>query len=1539
MKRFLIPLLMLALILSFPNPSQVNNDYSNEPQNLKPSSNSSSISEAGSPGNDLQTVAYMSREISNLQIDIANSFADATHRGNLSLAAYQTAGWTLYAAEVNANSITAIAEHETMGITPSHAGSIIIRNDTGLITDALYQQFYDQPHDGKLQNYTFRYYAPFYDTGLNPAWLVVRGDYSDPSTNITGWISPFLQNPVSDQTAFHDCSGDNAILSASTYYYVVIDGTGMQYAPVSPWFNTIWWWATGAVLGKETGYNLRGSGWDIYNGIFQKEAELNYVYIPWNTSSNSALTYNSGEQLLLAGNGTAQTGKSWFFTPPSNKNLTQIQFQTNQSVNIDYNITLWYKRTGTASSNWSVQTSGANVDWNATVAVSYPVLTGSLERYLNYSIQSDWTVQGLYNNTYSGTDYGHNSRIGDIVICTNMADETWTLTCSAPNYVTAIALSDSSDSSPITYYVDILVDMDIDATIEDGLGTPITGGLTNLTVLQSGSSIYKPSEIASSGGTASFTWNIDSTTSGNGTHYIEVFWYNGVEAGYLMAEVFVYYPTTLVSDDSVVNAYADNATAFTIGIDFDDTFLVRGLGGSLASVEYSFDGGANTTLVDQTGGRWTATVSTTGKINGTYQLVVYAEGYALENQSLTITVNLNYQTQTLSVDWSPTNNIPYLNSTKLSIIYREIDSTNITDAIVNVTFQGSTYNLAWDSLSQTYWIDLTGKNFTGVPGTFNLNVSAWKKGYEFQFDDTITITIGSQLGEYFDVVYSPEPLNISYIESLFIQVAYEYNSQPINDSTTVTITFNANFSVNLNYNSTSHRWETTLEGSSYFGTWTINVTASANGYTTRYEVRTFIVHEDNPIFSTDMPGFQLTTDYDTDVSFSLNVTDSIGTPINDAIVSFTAFGVFHSSTSGTNGEYSFTISPWATRGPHNFTVYVTRTGYVTSEMNLTITVEATTSLTFQLSSYQEYEQWNITINALYMDTFYSTPIQDASVNISLDGMIYQLEYMGYYYQVNITLNLIPGDYTIDAVSSALYAVSGARQTTLTVTPKRILHINVEFDPLHVVAGQFMQVRATLLTNETIPQPVPGFTIRFEISIFFTNGTSIHYRNPSMFDTTNTQGVATFGFDVPEGQIDRLTATAIYDGDRQNWSVEKIESTTVGANVLSLLFAFLMSDIGIMIILSIALLGIVAAGYNKGVKPKKRAAKLSLENQLQMFKDLETVQHFMAVYLDRGTCVFYHPFTDERIQPDLISGFIAAITSVYGEIKGDGVRGTLEEIQYHGLRLNSYSGEYIIGILILEGEMTPLLRERLQFFVELFENQYEKDLDGWTGLVDCFDPEWVVSTLNSAFNYAWHLPHRFGPTQKVSKTDARILDYISAVRDERNEFYLKDLLAPLAEMLEKTEAEVLDRLLYLQDHGIIVPIGIQTILQRQGLALVSGSSDQLTQPPAAVEEPSSIEEKPKGKGQEKAKEEPPEAAEELEFDEITEESIKEPQEEVVEKPETEEDEMESFVQDVESLLVAKSKEEKEEKKEDGELDKFVKELRAKIGEDEDEESQD
>lgn len=327
--------------------------------------------------------------------------------------------------------------------------------------------------------------------------------------------------------------------------------------------------------------------------------------------------------------------------------------------------------------------------------------------------------------------------------------------------------------------------------------------------------------------------------------------------------------------------------------------------------------------------------------------------------------------------------------------------------------------------------------------------------------------------------------------------------------------------------------------------------------------------------------------------------------------------------------------------------------------------------------------------------------------------------------------------------------------------------------------------------------------------------------------------------------------------------------------------FMMSvEVNEVLVLRTALLLIFIVIITEGIWDKivsiRNKMKDRLESKLRLFRNIGSIKHFMAVYHDRGSCLFYHPFTEERIQPDLISGFIAAITSVYGEIRGEGVRGTLEEIQYQGLRLNSYQSEYILGVLIMEEEITYTIRDGLQFFVEVFEHQYNEELDGWTGLVDGFDPEWVVSTLNTSFSYIWHLPQRLGATGNVNRTDTKILDYINGVRDERNEFYLKDLLTPLAEKLGKTEAEVLDRLLHLQDKDIIIPIGVHTILQRQGMGLLNDVGEL---PLIDTEEESEIEE---------SKSEIVEESEEL----------------------TEGSQADSLIDDIESLLDEMRKEKKE-----------------------------
>ena len=1482
MRKALISLVIVALMLTFPIAPTENmtNPYSASSYNLdKPQEGPTSLASASGTGNSTPAVQYMSRVIAGEQISILNTYGDpSTHSGVIDLSSYISSGWHVYEVTVDVNSMAAAPERERIADTNNNSDFQIVEI-LGTFYSQLVQGFYDQPYNGQLHNYSIYYATDRYAPSVRGnASFAITSNYNTSSVMTT----PLNVTASEGIPIWITIDGENVPLDANAVYWALINGSTCYADSVFSYYPTVFWYGQDN-LGPFSSmwYDPPPNDeWDTRS----LEALLNYTYTPWNRTAGAALQFSNPESLSLIADSVSQTGSSWTFTDGAS-NITSIQFNTNQSIYLNYDITIWYQKSPTVTTNWNVDISGNLVAWNATTDLTYPVFPETTTKYLNVTIQSDWSVLGLYNSSNPGTDYGHNSRTGDIVTCTSMDDEIWILSSSAPNYVTDITLSDSSDSSPIVDYVDIQVDMDIDATVEDDNGTQITGGLTNLTVIQSGTGVYRPAEIAASGGTAGFTWDIDSTTSGNGTHFVEVFWTNGLEAGYFVTQVFVYYPTTLGADETVISDYTNDT--FDIGIDFDQDFPVRGLDGSLAAVEYSFDGGVNTSLNDQTGGRWTATVSTAGKTDGIYQLVVYAEGYALENQSLTITVNLVYETLALNWSWSNTNDIAYLDSTNLSISYQFTNGTRIKDAMVNVTVLSQTYPMVWDLSSGTYWIELNGTNFFGVPDNFTLIINAWKAGHEAQYNDTIWIYVQSATGEVFSVEYSPD-LDILYIETMTISASYNFSSAPILGAN-VTVSINGTDFRTLIYNPASMRWEITLKGWNItVGTWSINVTASMDGYESRFEDQIFYIRADTPILSSSWGGNVETTDYDTNVTLTISLTYSNGTSITDATVTFTAFSIFYPSPSGPGGNYIFNVAPNDTRGVESFIVLVIGTGIASDQIELNLTVEATTSLAFRNFISSEYEEWNLTIEARYLDTFYTTPIANATVTVTLDGTDYFLQYSAGVYSIEIILVSDPGDYTIYVSATAEFAALATNQAAFTVNPKELVYLEITFDG-DLIAGQFMEIRATLISSDT-NVTIPEQTIRFEVSVYFDNGTAIHYTGGTMIDTTNMDGIATLGFTVPFGNVDRLTARAIYDGSRTRWNTELIEETGVDVSPLSLLIAFFMSEVGIIIIVSFVFLGIVAAGYNKAIKPKKKATKAGLENQLQMFKDLETVQHFMAVYLDRGTCVFYHPFTEHRIQPDLISGFIAAITSVYGEIKGDGVRGTLEEIQYQGLRLNSYSGKYCIGILILGGEMTTLLRERLQFFLELFENQYDHDLDGWTGVVDCFDPEWVVSTLNSAFNYEWHLQHKFGPTQKVSKADAKILDYVGAVRDERNEFFIKNLLVPLSELLDKTEAQVLDRLLYLQDRGVIVPIGIQTILQRQGLALVNGVDD--------VPEP--VESEPVEELEYEIPEEPKEEEKEVE-----------PMEEPSQEPETETDPMDAFVQDVESILTDKAKTDKED----------------------------
>ncbi|MHA1907880.1 MAG: hypothetical protein ACW98Y_11340 [Candidatus Thorarchaeota archaeon] len=619
---------------------------------------------------------------------------------------------------------------------------------------------------------------------------------------------------------------------------------------------------------------------------------------------------------------------------------------------------------------------------------------------------------------------------------------------------------------------------------------------------------------------------------------------------------------------------------------------------------------------------------------------------------------------------------------------------------------------------------------------------------------------------------------------------------------------------------------------------------------------------------------------------------------------------------GTGDAYDLVLnSSGLHMGSFDLDLQLIQIGYGSIINQTEITVLPVTTSIITAFSRQIYENETIVIVAALNDTYHNSWIHWATVTIELDDQNYTMLYdeLNEEYYIEIWMDhevFAARNHVATIFADALDSTSSLAPVVITVLDKTDYVLSIDSDPI-VNTGTDLGVHITVLVGGN-PEGLVSVRVHAILTLNETQTEEV------VTVRTNDDGLATASFSIPEGTT-LVEVWAEIIGTAESWYVSTSSISVTAqppSDIFTLLVAFVLSPTGIFLLMIGLIVVAIVAGYTRKLKPSRLAARGVLDQQLRTFRDLDSMQHFMAVYVDRGTCVFYHPFRSARIQADLISGFISAVTSVYGEIKGDGVQGTLEEIHYQGLRLNSYSGQYVLGILILEKEISTRLRGRLQFFVEMFENEYESHLKGWTGIVDCFDPEWIVSNLMATFGYSWVVPHTIDDSVKMTGTEKKIIGYVKASLGEKleREFEISEYLQPIARMQKKSEAEALDIFLRMEDKGIIQPISVHTILLRQGLGLSGVDElveefadaseivkDPIPEEPTLDEEVETAVEEPKTPKKKKKKKSEVETPKE------------EPKEEEPE-PEKEADPRDKFLEDVESLL-KKEKEDGDDEKSD------------------------
>lgn len=981
-KSFTLLLGFLVLCLVIPTTLTPSTDYNVDSNSDFPQLDENGVvSSVGSTGNDINSVMIYSRKFQAQDIDIMNSYSDtSSHSTSIDLSSYQIPGWTLYEVQIDADTITAIAEREVLGVSADHDFFKIEEySDTNNWTyNSLTQGFYEMPHDGKLLNYSFYYDSPIYNPAQHGwAYYSVLSDYQNYSSNMVGYTQ--LPTRVLLGAGWEDVTVSSVILSADKEYFTVINGSALIESVSTSLYPDIRWhaeFAAGTFITEQ--YDSRFSLW----ADFPSEALLNYTYTPWNITADAASVYSDPGAIDLKISGTPVSGPTW--TVNSASNITSLQFVTNQSISIDYDLTLKYRKDVVSTAQWFAETSGANIGWNITSILDFPELSGSQDRNLTMDIPDDWTANHLFNITTPTQYYDHFNQTGISVECSLLADETWVLECSSPNYLKSISKFDASDDSVIMDEVSVAVTMDINSTIESLLSAPALNGEASLRIYYQSTEEYTENFTVTSG-KSYHQWDISVDSSSNGLHIIDIFWMNGTEVGYRTTSVLVYYETTLVADEYSIDDFTDDS--FYIGIDFNQVFPVGGIDASGAEVTYSFGSIVNQSLTDRSNGRWDATVLTTSMSPGPYTLTIYAEGYALENRSITIDVNLIHDTLPLTIIYS---NISFVETTELSVAYERVGNIPIPNALVEVTIGTTTWQLEFNG--SIYKMVFNGTDSDPGFGSHKLTIEASRTGYESQSDDTKTLDIHIE-STSFDIEWS-RSTNITYVESVILYVDYQMsNTTPIYPAT-VEVTINTDV-FEMNWNGGSGRYWLQFDGNDPLlgiGIHSLTIAASKFGYQnyTNSLQKLNISEEPTQLVLSWTNTNSIT--YVTSTTLIANYTQSSGVPVVNAIVNVSVgFGPWSMNWNPVTFVYQLTFNGTDSIpgfGTFDVTVLAGSAGFVhrsnTTE-DLIVDLESTSiDITWSNTGSITYFDQTTLIVSYRMHNYTVIPI-DAIVNVTIDG--------------------------------------------------------------------------------------------------------------------------------------------------------------------------------------------------------------------------------------------------------------------------------------------------------------------------------------------------------------------------------------------------------------------------------------------------------------------------------------------------------------------------------------------------------------------------
>jgi hypothetical protein len=1125
-----------------------------------------------------------------------------------------------------------------------------------------------------------------------------------------------------------------------------------------------------------------------------------------------------------------------------------------------------------ATSEFEILGSGQDVLWNVTRNGGLNYFDSRLNNYtINFTIPSTWNDVEVWTGDTNKTDDRVLNPLGngytEVQVLNAGNGDFWFLNATSNNLITSIGTNPIDEAN---YSDKVLLNASFITLINSAVGNDkgVNLSIYNPEAIDTKLNYTDLFDTYNSDEIDLGDWDIATNITEYGIFRIQVFWSNDTAAGFKETLITVLGETDVQTSTAKTPNNIFNVTeTFNITVGFDDTGQTLPIDN--ANINYTIDGGVNWRYDNITAlgnGEYNITIhcnDTQFNGYGVKSIQVNASKQYYNNDTDSFDITILAPTK-LKID--PLSKTDFASSESFNITIQYNDTyidDGIPNAIINYTLDGTTWryeNVEYIGEGKyNITINCNDDDFDDY-GSFTITINASKQFYHNQSkDDQITITgenlLAIDFPSDFDMYYSTEVFNIT--------VSFEDPSRGNQGIDNADIEAQIDGGADLSPLIThlgSGQYNITLDGGnilfSNFGLFTIRVNASKPEYENATNtIDLYIIG--NTTFSVQYPpmgAYYGPTGFFNITVFYYDISNDEGEA--GATVEYSIEGNVNRTDEVYdlgNGQYNITINiadvNFTYYGVQDIDIKVSKTSYHNTSTVYTFNRQTSTKIT-PLNTVN----FDITRGANVSYTFnYSqsdgTPIEGASWElISNDGnLIYAIYENG---DGNYTVSLNSTGISAQAYTFAFNISAIGNQTqdlTLEVTvllpetsidfPTTNLDVNVLQVGVNLTlnfnftdAYQNKPITDIKTENVTVKQ---GNFFWYEV-VNGTNGDFTHFANGGWLLVHNGKGnhtliISTYGLTIGNLYtiLIRIEYTASNPGvyNYSEYTIDFYYGTTSapsdggggggggdgGTTITGIAQETLIFYI-IIIGVVVALAGAIA-GIQKGViAPKKREKERVLREVTTVFDDAINMEHILLIYKGTGTCIFFKSYGMEEIDPELISGFLTAVSSFGREMDS---QEALNEIKYGDKMLLLADGEFIRVALVLEKSASIILRQHLKEFIDAFENKFTAELPKWKGQMNVFRDSGDI--IDDVLNTSIILPHVIDfDMAKIKALKApyskRVLKIAqNLVEDsDRKFFFIATLLVEAVDRVGKDKAQIFMGIKELRDAKILTPIQLAHI---------------------------------------------------------------------------------------------------------------------------------